>query len=177
VSQYAVFETVLGWMGLGRRSQYVGVVMLPQSSRTLAEDRLRSSRWLEATYEEVEPYAFGSLAERLCRHMEGEYVPFDDPLDTSLWTEFRYRVWETTRLIPYGEVRSYGWLARSIGQEKASRAVGQALHNNPVPVIVPCHRVVGADGALVGFGGGCALKQRLIALEAGSQAVTSLDGK
>lgn len=177
MSQYAVFETVLGWMGLGRRSQYVGVVMLPQSSRTLAEDRLRSSRWLETTNEEIDPDAFGSLAERLCRYMEGESVPLDDPLDTSLWTGFRYRVWETTRLIPYGEVRSYGWLARSIGQEKASRAVGQALHNNPVPVIVPCHRVVGANGALVGFGGGCALKQRLIALEACSRAVPSLDNE
>ena len=177
MSQFTVFETVLGWMGLGRRCQHVGVVVLPQSSRSLAENRLRSNPWLEATNEEVEPDAFGSLAERLRRYMEGEHVPLDDPLDTSLWTGFRYRVWEATRLIPYGEVRSYGWVARSIGQEKASRAVGQALHNNPVPIIVPCHRVVGADGALVGFGGGCALKQRLIALEAGSQAVTSLDGK
>jgi len=97
--------------------------------------------------------------------MAGERTEFDDAVDTSDWTPFRSRVWDATRTIPFGETRSYSWVAREIGQANAPRAVGQALHNNPVPVIVPCHRVVGANGALVGFGSGCDLKARMLAAE------------
>lgn len=80
-------------------------------------------------------------------------------------TEFQLLVWGALRRIPFGETRSYGEVARAVGRPRAARAIGAACNANPLPLLVPCHRVVGADGALVGFGGGLALKERLLALE------------
>ena len=78
---------------------------------------------------------------------------------------FRRLVWEATRLIPYGETRSYGWVAKQIGKPHAARAVGQALGKNPFLIIVPCHRVIAGDGTLGGFGGGLEMKQTLLEME------------
>jgi len=80
-------------------------------------------------------------------------------------TDFQKRVWTTLRSIPFGETRSYGWLAGEIGRPTASRAVGAANGANPIPVIIPCHRVIGANGALTGFGGGIETKQFLLGHE------------
>jgi methylated-DNA-[protein]-cysteine S-methyltransferase len=80
-------------------------------------------------------------------------------------TEFQLRVWRALREIPYGETISYRELARRVGNEKACRAVGLANGCNPLPIIVPCHRVIGSNGSLTGFGGGLQNKQRLLALE------------
>ena len=114
---------------------------------------------------QVGPEMFGTLPERLMAYMRGETVALSDDLDTNGWTDFRSRVWKTTRMIPYGETRSYSWVATAIGQPAASRAVGQALHRNPVPILVPCHRVIGLDRSLTGFGGGLTLKKQLLSLE------------
>jgi methylated-DNA-[protein]-cysteine S-methyltransferase len=80
-------------------------------------------------------------------------------------TEFQNKVWNALRTIPFGETRSYGQVANQIGSSKAVRAVGAANGRNPIPIIVPCHRVIGANGTLTGFGGGLANKARLLALE------------
>ncbi|RME68921.1 MAG: methylated-DNA--[protein]-cysteine S-methyltransferase [Nitrospirae bacterium] len=80
-------------------------------------------------------------------------------------TDFYKRVWQKTREIPYGQRRTYRWLAEAIGNPKAVRAVGQALRRNPLPLIIPCHRVVGSDGSLVGFSAGIDLKRFLLDLE------------
>lgn len=80
-------------------------------------------------------------------------------------TEFQNKVWNALRTIPFGETRSYGEIANQIGSSKAVRAVGAANGRNPIPIIVPCHRVIGADGTLTGFGGGLQNKARLLALE------------
>jgi methylated-DNA-[protein]-cysteine S-methyltransferase len=80
-------------------------------------------------------------------------------------TEFQNKVWNALRTIPFGETRSYGQIADQIGSRKAVRAVGAANGRNPLPIIVPCHRVIGADGTLTGFAGGLAIKARLLALE------------
>lgn len=90
---------------------------------------------------------------------------FDLPLRPE-GTEFQRRVWDELRRIPYGEVISYGELARRIGNPSASRAVGAANGRNPIPVVIPCHRVIGASGALTGFGGGLPIKEALLRLEA-----------
>ena len=79
------------------------------------------------------------------------------------------RVWAELRSIPYGQTISYGELARRVGRPRAARAVGAANGANPIPIIVPCHRVIGADGRLTGFGGGLAIKARLLALESGQR--------
>jgi len=81
-------------------------------------------------------------------------------------TDFQRRVWQLLCQIPYGETRSYGEIARSLGRPGASRAVGRANGTNPVAIVVPCHRVIGADGSLTGYGGGLARKQALLDLEA-----------
>ena len=171
--EYAVFWTSLGWMGVGRLTSSVARVVLPSARRSIVLERLSHALPpQDAVLIEVGQDVFGTLSERLTLHMDGEHVPFDDDVDTSGWTPFRTRVWEATRAIPYGETRSYSWVAAHVGQPNAPRAVGQALHNNPVPIIVPCHRVIGANGALVGFGGGCDLKARLLALEQGADVAS-----
>ena len=80
-------------------------------------------------------------------------------------TEFQRQVWHALEGIPYGETRTYGEIARAIGKPKACRAVGMANHRNPLSILVPCHRVVGADGSLTGYGGGLEAKQFLLELE------------
>jgi methylated-DNA-[protein]-cysteine S-methyltransferase len=83
-------------------------------------------------------------------------------------TPFQREVWSALITIPYGETVSYGELARRLGRSNAPRAVGAANGRNPIPIIIPCHRVIGADGSLTGFGGGLAIKRRLLDLEAGA---------
>jgi len=98
-------------------------------------------------------------------YFAGSLKKFSVPLDLR-GTEFQRRVWELLLHIPYGETRSYGQIARAIGRPEASRAVAQAVGTNPVAIIVPCHRVIGASGGLVGYGGGLHRKQALLELEA-----------
>jgi methylated-DNA-[protein]-cysteine S-methyltransferase len=105
------------------------------------------------------------LSDKLRRYFDGEPVAFDEPLDPGIGTAFQRRVWAATRAIPRGQTRTYGQLAREVGSPGAARAVGQAMAHNPWPVIVPCHRVVGHDGRLTGFGGGLAMKERMLAME------------
>ncbi len=99
---------------------------------------------------------------------------FDLPLAPQ-GTPFQQRVWAELQKIPYGETVSYGELAKRIGQPTASRAVGAANGANPIPIIIPCHRAVGADGSMTGFGGGIALKRMLLALEAGQRPLVGAE--
>ena len=108
--------------------------------------------------------AFAEARAQLTAYFSGELSDFDLPLNPQ-GTEFQKEVWLALRQIPYGETWSYGELARQIGRPKASRAVGAANSVNPLPVIIPCHRVIGANGKLTGFGGGIETKQHLLALE------------
>ncbi|MGH9564554.1 MAG: methylated-DNA--[protein]-cysteine S-methyltransferase [Candidatus Angelobacter sp.] len=103
--------------------------------------------------------------QQLCAYFAGELREFTCPLDLT-GTPFQNRCWEALRLIPYGSTRTYAEVAKDIGHPKAYRAVGQANHDNPVPIVVPCHRVIGASGSLTGFGGGLDLKEKLLSLEA-----------
>ena len=98
-------------------------------------------------------------------YFAGELQTFDLPLEL-IGTDFQRHVWKLLRGIPYGDTRSYGQLAREMGAPRAVRAVGAANGRNPIPVIVPCHRVIGASGKLVGFGGGLDWKRFLLDLEA-----------
>jgi len=109
--------------------------------------------------------AFDDVRTQLEEYFEGERTEFDLPLSPS-GTAFQRRVWTALRDIPYGETRSYGQTAQAIGSPSASRAVGLANGQNPIPIIVPCHRVVGADGSLTGYGGGLDTKRWLLGHEA-----------
>jgi len=103
---------------------------------------------------------------QLRAYFQGELREFELPLDLA-GTEFQLRVWRELTRIPYGETRSYQEMARAIGAPKAVRAVGAANGANPIAIVVPCHRVIGAGGKLVGYGGGLPLKRRLLSLERG----------
>ena len=105
------------------------------------------------------------LVKQLQAYAAGQRVCFTIPLDLRAGTVFQQAVWRALQTIPRGETRSYAWVARQIGKPKATRAVGGACGANPVPIVVPCHRVVASDGSLGGFSGGVALKRRLLALE------------
>lgn len=100
-------------------------------------------------------------------YLRGELRQFTVPVDLR-GTEFQCDVWNTIAQIPYGKTISYGELAATIKRPKATRAVGQATGANPVPIIIPCHRVIGSSGGLTGFGGGLPLKERLLGLERGT---------
>jgi methylated-DNA-[protein]-cysteine S-methyltransferase len=99
-------------------------------------------------------------------------VTFPDELDLPQATTFQRKVWEITRLIPYGETRSYSWVAEQLGKAGAVRAVGRALARNPLPIITPCHRVVEKDGTLGGYSGGVEIKEYLLQLEASARGRT-----
>jgi len=107
---------------------------------------------------------FTDVMRQLNAYFAGELREFEIPLLLE-GTEFQKRVWKALLAIPYGETISYGELAKKIGEPKAVRAVGAANGQNPIPIIVPCHRVIGSDGSLTGFGGGIENKKRLLELE------------
>lgn len=108
--------------------------------------------------------AFAPVIEQLQRYFARQLRAFEVTLNPR-GTPFQRRVWEALRAIPYGETRSYAEIARMIGKPDAVRAVGSANGANPIPIIVPCHRVVGSDGSLTGFGGGLRAKRFLLDLE------------
>ena len=108
--------------------------------------------------------------EALLAYFAGERRGFDLPLDPA-GTDFQRAVWEALRAIPYGGTRTYGEIAAAVGRPKAVRAVGQANHVNPLPIFIPCHRVVGKGGALTGYAGGLDLKRALLALESGKECL------
>jgi len=104
--------------------------------------------------------------EQLKAYFAGELTEFDLPLSVRGGSQFERAVWDQLKRIPYGEMQTYGDVAKAVGDPGAARAVGMACNRNPIAVIVPCHRVVGAGGKMVGFGGGIPLKRHLLELEA-----------
>jgi len=100
-------------------------------------------------------------------YFQGKQVDFDFPLDLSIGTPFQIMVWEKLRDIPYGECRSYKWVAEQIGNPRAVRAVGMANNKNPLPPVIPCHRVIGSDGSLTGYASGLHVKKYLLEMEKG----------
>jgi methylated-DNA-[protein]-cysteine S-methyltransferase len=113
------------------------------------------------------PPAEHPAAIQLAAYFTGELTDFTVPVRMSGGSEFERAVWGEIAKIPYGEMVTYGAIATALGDPGAARAVGTACNHNPVPVVVPCHRVVGAGGKMVGFGGGLDRKRRLLELEAG----------
>lgn len=107
---------------------------------------------------------FAPVKTQLKEYFNGERQSFDLVL-APVGTAFQQQVWEILQTIPFGAVASYRWVAQQLGNPKAVRAVGGANAKNPLPIVIPCHRVIGTNGRLTGFGGGLATKQRLLELE------------
>jgi len=160
--RYVTFGTDMGWIGVLGSAEGLLRTTLPQRSaqevRQLLGDSLNYAIW--------SPHLFEDLMERLRAYFGGRKVAFPDRLDLSGANPFQREVWQITRLIPYGETRSYTWVAEQTERPGAVRAVGQALSRNPLPIIVPCHRVLNIDGKLGGYSGGTVIKRQLLFLEA-----------
>jgi methylated-DNA-[protein]-cysteine S-methyltransferase len=122
--------------------------------------------------EDPENPVLRETADQLSAYFAGDLKDFDLPL-APRGTDFQQVVWTALRTIPYGQTRSYSQMAAAIGSPKAVRAVGAANGRNPIPIVIPCHRVIGASGKLVGFGGGLPLKRKLLDLESSQIAFTT----
>ena len=145
----------------------IGELLLVSDGAALVALRFDDARRGEPTPGGAEAPLIGRASGQLREYFAGERSSFDLPLRPA-GTPFEQRVWDELRRIPYGETTSYGEIAARIGEPAAARAVGRANGRNPIPVIVPCHRVIGADGSLTGFGGGLACKRALLDLERGA---------
>ncbi len=164
----AVFETRLGWMGIAYDERGVMGLRLPRPTRADALARLQR----DFPGGVVSTDAPRAMARELEEYAEGKRRAFDLALNWSRIKPFQRAVLTAIQKIPFGETRSYGWVAREIGKPRASRAVGAALGANPIPIILPCHRVIGSDGGLHGYGGGLPLKRKLLELEG---AIVTID--
>lgn len=144
-----VFDTPVGSMALEGTEDAITALYLPNAP---------------AEPVGVETPLLARGREELLAYFGGKRQSFDLPLNPQ-GTPFQQKVWSALGDIPYGQTITYGELARRVGCPKGSRAVGQANHRNPLPIFLPCHRVVGANGALTGYGGGLELKEWLLRLE------------
>ena len=152
---YCYLTTPIGDLLLAGEDETLSLVAFPEGSMRRDPD----PDWI---YNEKQ---FANARQQLTEYFDGERKEFDLPLSLA-GTEFQLRVLDELRRIPYGETSSYGDIAARIGKPKAMRAVGAANGRNPIPIIVPCHRVIGRSGDLTGFGGGLDAKQALLQLEA-----------
>ncbi|MFH1562223.1 MAG: methylated-DNA--[protein]-cysteine S-methyltransferase [Nitrospirota bacterium] len=165
---YSIFNTPSGtrqasWMGITANDYGLKTIVLPQinGKKTLslikdsvhADDLLRDEEY------------FKEINCLLIDYFEGEKVVFNYPLNLRFAGEFKKKVWYATQSIPYGEIRTYQFIAKEIGNPKAFRAIGQALKKNPLPIIIPCHRVIQSNGKSGGFSGGIAFKKTLLRIE------------
>ncbi len=164
----AVVETPIGALRLAVSEAGVARIGLPRSSGP------GFAGWLRSSFADAERVPWlpllDKLSQELIEYFGGRRREFEVPLDLR-GTEFQLSVWREIAAIPYGETRTYGGIADAAGRPRAVRAVGTATGNNPVPILVPCHRVIAAQGRLGGFSGGLDVKRRLLALERASTGV------
>jgi O-6-methylguanine DNA methyltransferase len=161
--QVIVFKSRWGWMGVSETTKGIDGVVLPKV--------LRRAVLLELQLSEtdlVEGRSSARLREaqaQLTSYLNGKRRSFDLPLDLSQGTSFQKKVWQTLRRVAYGRLRSYQWVALRVGGSQYARAVGNAVGANPIPIVIPCHRIVGQDASLGGFSGGLPTKRQLLTLE------------
>lgn len=153
--QYALYDTIFGIIKI-RYTQDEITVIKPVKEKT--ESKHAPTKLSDTAFAQLQEY------------FQGKRMIFDFPFKLS-GTEFQKKVWTALCDIPYGETRSYKDIAKAVGNPKASRAVGMANNKNPISIVVPCHRVIGADGKLVGYGNGLDMKQKLLELEKKSKSI------
>lgn len=159
--QFIIYmDTELGRLCLGEDG--TGITQLTFEAKEKGASRRKAERETECV--EQETPLLKKARKQVEEYLVGSRTEFDLPLSLH-GTDFQERVWQALLTIPYGETRTYGEIAKQIGNSKACRAVGMANHNNPVSLIVPCHRVIGSDHSLVGYGGGLPIKEKLLSLE------------
>jgi methylated-DNA-[protein]-cysteine S-methyltransferase len=152
---YAYLESPIGPLLIAGDGTSIRHISFPKNGKAVKPQ----PGWVESARGAV-----GQGIRQLQEYFTGRRVDFDLPL-TPEGTAFQLSVWRALQDIPYGQTISYGELARRVGNPKASRAVGAANGQNRIPIVIPCHRVIGANGTLTGFGGGLPIKQALLDLE------------
>jgi methylated-DNA-[protein]-cysteine S-methyltransferase len=170
MSHYAVFDTVIGWVGIVWGEQGLIAVHLPESDPETVRESF--ARRAPGATEAAPPPAVGAVVEGIRALMRGEKADLSDaPLDIARVPEFNAKVYEITRKIPAGQTLTYGEIAVQLGEKLLAQQVGAALGRNPWPIVVPCHRVTAANGKLGGFTarGGVSTKLKLLMIE-GAQA-------
>jgi methylated-DNA-[protein]-cysteine S-methyltransferase len=166
---FALFETPIGACGVAWNSRGITGLQLPEATAERTRARLRR-RWTGAT-ESLPPPAVQRALEKVLALLAGEAVDLGGiALDLEAAPDFHRKVYEVARTIPPGRTMTYGEIAKKLGVPHEAREVGQALGRNPVAIIVPCHRVLGADGKMGGFSanGGVATKRRILEIEGAS---------
>ena len=161
--QAIIFKSRWGWMGVSETTKGIDAVVLPKASRQAVRAELRLS-----TAELLEGRMSSRLREaqsQLTDYLAGARRSFDLPLDLSRGTSFQQKVWRTLRRVSYSRLRSYQWVAVRVGGRQYARAVGNAVGANPMPIVIPCHRIVAQDASLGGFSGGLPTKRKLLTLE------------
>ena len=158
-----VFQTPWGWMGVSETTKGIDAVVLPKASRqaVLSELQPASAALLDGQVSSRLREARAQLID----YLAGTRKSFDLSLDLSRGTSFQRKVWRTLRRVSYGRLRSYQWVAVRVGGRQYARAVGNAVGANPMPIVIPCHRIVAQDASLGGFSGGLPTKRRLLRLE------------
>jgi methylated-DNA-[protein]-cysteine S-methyltransferase len=152
---YSYLESPIGPLLIAGDGEAIHHIFFPKNGKPAKPE----VGWTESTRGAV-----GHCIRQLREYFGGLRTDFDLPLSPQ-GTQFQQAVWQALQEIPYGQTISYGELARRIGNHKACRAVGAANGQNRIPIVIPCHRVIGADGTLTGFGGGIPIKQALLDLE------------
>jgi len=166
VAAYGVVDTSIGPLLVAVRDNRLISVKFGADATRLADALAGLRRETHGAFDLVQDDAAIRLAAtQLCEYLAGTRTAFDLQVDLSWVTPFRRAVLTECARIPRGQVATYGELARRVGRPSAFRAVGNAMHTNPIPIVIPCHRVLGANGSLTGFGGGLDVKRRLLELE------------
>ena len=158
-----IFKSRWGWIGISETKKGIDAVVLPQASRQAVLSELPA-----APGELPAGQASSRLREaqaQLTDYLAGTRHSFDLSLDLSGGTSFQQKVWRTLLRVSYGQLRSYQWVAVRVGGSQYARAVGNAVGANPMPIVIPCHRIVAQDASLGGFSGGLSTKRKLLTLE------------
>jgi methylated-DNA-[protein]-cysteine S-methyltransferase len=158
-----IFRSPWGWMGIAESPRGIQAIVLPKRSKRAVESALRAQ--LNGPLQQGESARLEAARRQLFDYLAGRQDAFDVPLDLSQGTSFQRKVWRTLQRVPYGKLRSYQWIATRVGGRHYARAVGNAVGANPLPIVVPCHRIVAHDASLGGFSGGLSMKRKLLSLE------------
>ena len=156
------FETEWGRIEMTASEKGITSIVLRRSARAGRNGRAATHK---SEPNGPPPSMLADAKAQLIEYLAGTSRAFSVPVDMSKGTAFQRRVWRAILRIPYGRVRSYQWVATKVGGKQYARAVGMALGSNPVPIVVPCHRIIAHDGSLGGFGCGLPMKRRLLKLE------------
>jgi O-6-methylguanine DNA methyltransferase len=158
-----IFRSPWGWMGIAESPKGIQAIVLPKRSKRAVESDLKMQSI--GSLQQGESAQLEETRRQLLDYLAGRRNTFDVPLDLSQGTSFQRQVWRTLQRVPYGKLRSYQWIAARVGGRHYARAVGNAVGANPLPIIVPCHRIVAHDASLGGFSGGLFMKRKLLSLE------------